>query len=32
MADSNAQEVEDRLEALCLAFEKYKPYLIDNWD
>lgn len=32
MADSNADEVEERLEALCLAFEKYKPYLIDNWD
>ena len=32
MADSNAHEVEDRLEILCLAFEKYKPYLIDKWD
>ena len=32
MEHSNAHEVEDRLETLCLAFEKYKPYLIDNWD
>ncbi len=32
MAESNAHEVEERLEALCLAFEKTKPYLIEGWD
>lgn len=31
MADSSAYQVEDRLEALCAAFEKNKPYLIDRW-
>jgi hypothetical protein len=32
MEESNAHEVEERLEALCLAFEKTKPYLIKGWD
>ncbi len=32
MAESNALEVEERLEALCRAFEKTKPYLIEGWD
>jgi glycosyltransferase involved in cell wall biosynthesis len=32
MADSNAHQVEERLESLCISFEKYKPYLIDKWD
>jgi hypothetical protein len=32
MTDSSAHEVEERLEALCLAFEKTKPYLIEGWD
>jgi glycosyltransferase involved in cell wall biosynthesis len=32
MAASSAHEVEERLEALCNAFEKTKPYLIDGWD
>lgn len=32
MAESNAHEVEERLETLCLAFEKTKPYLIERWD
>jgi glycosyltransferase involved in cell wall biosynthesis len=32
MAESNAQEVEKRLEELCLVFEKLKPYLIERWD
>jgi hypothetical protein len=32
MADSNSHEVDKRLEALCLAFEKTKPYLIEGWD
>ena len=31
MAESSAPDVEKRLEALCTAFEKLKPYLIDNW-
>jgi hypothetical protein len=31
LAESNAREVEERLEALCSAFEKLKPHLIDNW-
>jgi glycosyltransferase involved in cell wall biosynthesis len=31
MAKSDAQEVEKRLESLCNAFEKLKPYLIENW-
>jgi glucosylglycerate synthase len=26
-----ASEVEDRIEQLCLTFEKLKPYLIDRW-
>jgi hypothetical protein len=32
MAASSAHEVEERLESLCLAFEKTKPYLISGWD
>jgi len=31
MTDSDAQQVEDRLEALCLTFERLKPYLIERW-
>ncbi len=31
MAESDAQEVEKRLESLCNAFEELKSYLIDNW-
>jgi glycosyltransferase involved in cell wall biosynthesis len=31
MAQSTAQEVEERIEALCLAYEKTKPYLIEQW-
>jgi glucosylglycerate synthase len=26
-----SSEVEDRMEALCLAYEEWKPYLIENW-
>ncbi len=29
---STAGEVEDRLEALCLAFEQMKPYVIERWE
>ncbi|UCH46245.1 MAG: glycosyl transferase family 2, partial [Nitrospiraceae bacterium] len=32
MAESNALEVENRLERLCTAFEKLKPYLIEYWE
>lgn len=32
MAESNALEVEERLERICSAFEKQKPYLIDQWE
>ncbi len=32
MADSSAHEVEERLENLCIAFEKLKPYLIEKWE
>jgi len=32
MAESNALEVENRLERLCTAFEKLKPYLIEHWE
>jgi hypothetical protein len=32
MAESNAHEVEERLEEQCIAFEKLKPYLIERWD
>jgi glycosyltransferase involved in cell wall biosynthesis len=31
MAESNASQVEDRLEALCITFERLKPYLIRRW-
>lgn len=30
--DSTANEVEERLEDLCLSFEREKGYLIDRWD
>ncbi|HSA95867.1 MAG TPA: glycosyltransferase [Acidobacteriota bacterium] len=30
--DATAEEVEGRLEALSLAFEKEKPYLVGRWD
>jgi len=29
--DSTAPEVEQRLEELCIAFEKGKPYLVERW-
>lgn len=29
---STAGEVEERLEALCLVFEKMKPYIIERWE
>ena len=29
--DSSAEEVEERLEDLCLTFEREKPYLIERW-
>ncbi|GBD97046.1 MAG TPA: glycosyltransferase [Nitrospirae bacterium] len=32
MADTTAGKVEERIEALCIAFEKLKPYLIDKWE
>jgi hypothetical protein len=31
-AESKAHEVGNRLEELCIAFEKLKPYLIEKWD
>ena len=31
MMESSAHEVEHRLEDLCIAFEKLKPYLIERW-
>ena len=31
MAESSADEVEARLEDLCGAYEKLKPYLIEKW-
>lgn len=31
LTDSDAREVENRLESLCAVFEKQKQYLIDNW-
>ena len=30
--DSDAGEVEEKLEALCREFEKQKTYLLANWD
>lgn len=30
--ESDAADVERRLEALCLEFEKQKPYLIERWE
>ncbi len=29
--DSSAEEVEDRIEKLCVAFEKMKPLLLEKW-
>ncbi len=29
--ESNATEVEEKIEKLCLRFEEGKPYLLDNW-
>jgi glycosyltransferase involved in cell wall biosynthesis len=26
------QEAENEIENICLAFEEYKPYLVENWD
>ena len=26
------QEAENEIEHICLAFEKFKPYLVENWD
>jgi glycosyltransferase involved in cell wall biosynthesis len=31
MAESTAEEAEERLEALCQAFEGLKPYLMERW-
>jgi hypothetical protein len=31
MKDAGPQEVEQRLEKLCLAYEELKPYLISRW-
>jgi hypothetical protein len=31
MKSATAEEMEGRLEALCLAFEGQKPYLISRW-
>jgi glycosyltransferase involved in cell wall biosynthesis len=30
--ESSAEEVENRIERLCLKFEALKPYLIDRWE
>jgi glycosyltransferase involved in cell wall biosynthesis len=30
--DSNAEEVEEKIETLCQEFENQKRYLIENWD
>ena len=30
--DSTAEDVEKRLEELCLAFEREKPYLVERWE
>jgi glycosyltransferase involved in cell wall biosynthesis len=30
--DSNAEEVEEKIEALCREFENQKAYLLTNWD
>ncbi len=30
-ADSSAEQVEDRIEELCLAFENLKPLLLEKW-
>ncbi len=31
-ASASASEVEDAIEALCLEFERQKPYLVQRWD
>jgi hypothetical protein len=31
LAESNAHEVEQRLESLCNTFQRMKPYLIEKW-
>ena len=30
--DMNNQEAEEEIETICLEFEKFKFYLIENWD
>jgi len=30
--DSDAQEVEEKIEQLCVIYEARKPFLIDNWE
>jgi hypothetical protein len=30
--DSDAQEVEKKIEQLCVIYEDRKPFLIDNWE
>ena len=32
LKDADSVEVEQRLESLCLTFQKEKPYLIDRWE
>jgi glycosyltransferase involved in cell wall biosynthesis len=32
MANNTAADVEKRLESLCIAYEKNKPYLIERWE
>jgi hypothetical protein len=31
-ANLSSQQVEDRIEGLCLAFEELKPYLVKLWE
>jgi glycosyltransferase involved in cell wall biosynthesis len=31
-ADSDAAEVEDKIERLCVTFEENKPFLVDHWE
>jgi hypothetical protein len=30
--ESSAEEVEQRLEELCIAFERAKPHLVEKWE
>jgi hypothetical protein len=30
--ESNAAEVEEKIEQLCVSFEKEKDFLVKNWD